>query len=245
MMNNEDTNYIELTPLEKQIDQLLGKSAFYIQTYRAIDAMNVLQRAQELAEGEKVKSQVRAAIYRNMGQAQFQSGKIEDAMNCFIHSFETCDDNNDKAAVAGLIAGYYLQEGKTLEAQDYADKALSLAKAPELMAHPYQIKGGIAIEEGDYSKALELMNMAAEKAEEAHCLTDLAMIIMDMSVVFVKMGRLETALSEIYRAERYVKECRNWDLYLRCAIRRAKIMYKMGRDEEAKQLVCALEEHKG
>ena len=104
--------------------------------------------------------------------------------------------------------------------------------------------GGIAIEDGDYPKGLELMNKAAEKAEQAHCLTELAMIIMDISVIFSKMGRLETALSEIYRAERYVKECRNWDLYLRCAIRRAKILYRMGRDEEAKKLVCALEEHK-
>lgn len=234
----------ELTPVEKEIDVLLGKSAFYLQTYRAIDALNVLQQAREMAETNEVNSQIRAVIYRNMGQAQFQSGKFDDAMSNFILSYETFEDENDKAAAAGLIADYYLQAGKCEEAHGYANKALGLAKAPELMAHPYQIMGGIAIEEGDYPKALELMNKAAEKAEEAHCITDLAMIIMDISVIFVKMGKLETALSEMFRAERYVKECRNWDLYLRCAIRRAKVLYKMGRDEEAKKLVCALEEHK-
>ena len=81
-------------------------------------------------------------------------------------------------------------------------------------------------------------------AEQAHCLTDLAMIIMDMSALFVKMGKLETALSEVYRAERYIKESHNFDLFLRCAIRRAKILYKMGRDEDAKNLIVTLDEQK-
>lgn len=234
----------DLTLIEKQIDQLLGQSAFYLQTYRALDALTVLQKAQALADGAEVRPPIRAVIYRNMGQALFQTGRFNDAMGFFIRSYDTFEDDNDKAAAAGLIAGYYLQEGKKQDAQEYADKAIKLARAPELMAHPYQIMGGIAIEEGNYPKALELMNKAAEKAEQAHCLTDLAMIIMDISVIFVKIGKLETALSEIYRAERYVKECRNWDLYLRCAIRRAKILYKMGKDEDAKNLVCALEEQK-
>lgn len=234
----------DLTLIEKQIDQLLGQSAFYLQTYRALDALTVLQKAQALADGAEVRPPIRAVIYRNMGQALFQTGRVNDAMGFFIRSFETFEGDNDKAAAAGLIARYYLQEGKKQDAQEYVDKAIKLAEAPELMAHPYQIMGGIAIEEGNYPKALELMNKAAEKAEQAHCLTDLAMIIMDISVIFVKIGKLETALSEIYRAERYVKECRNWDLYLRCAIRRAKILYKMGKDEDAKNLVCALEEQK-
>ena len=234
----------ELTLIERRIDQLLGKSSFYLQTYRAIDALTVLQQAQVLVNGNEVRTPIRAVMYRNMGQALFQTGRVNDAMGFFIRSFETFEGDNDKAAAAGLIADYYLQIGKKQEAQEYADKALKLAEAPELMSHPYQIMGGIAIEEGNYPKALELMTKAAERAEQAHCLTDLAMIIMDTSVIFVKMGRLETALSEIYRAERYVKECRNWDLYLRCAIRRAKILYKMGKDEEAKNLVCALEEQK-
>ena len=58
------------------------------------------------------------------------------------------------------------------------------------------------------------------------------------------MGLSETALSETYRAERYVKECRNLDLYTRCAIRRAKILFIMNRDEEARTLIMALDDQK-
>ena len=223
---------------------MLGKSCIYLQTYRAIDAENVLRQALNKAENNDVQWRVKAAVYRNMGQALFQMGRFDDAMRFFTQSYEVIEDDDEKAASAGLIAGYYLQEGKKHDALEYAEKALQTAKAPELMSRPYQIQGGVAIEDGDFPKALELMNKAAELAEESHCITDLAMIIMDISVVFMKMGRKETALSEIYRAERYVKECRNPDLYMRCAIRRAKILYAMGKDEEAKRIICALEEQK-
>lgn len=235
---------IELTPFEKEIDALLAKAGFYLQTYRAIDAESVLRQALDKVENNDVQWQVKAAVYRDMGQAQFQMGRFDAAIGFFARSYEVIEDGDEKASVAGLMAGYFLQEGKRQEALDYADKALKTAKAPELRSRPYQIQGGVALEEGDYHKALELMNKAAEQAEESHCITALAMILMDISVIFMKMGRNETALSEIYRAERYVKECRNLDLYIRCAIRRAKILYSMGKDEEAKKLICALEEQK-
>lgn len=235
---------IELNPLEKEIDKLLGKSNFYLQTYRAIDALNVLQQACELMTDKEVKWQVKAAIYRNLGQVYVEMGKKQDGINSFIRSYECIEDDNDKAAAAGLIAGYYHREGNKEKALEYANKALQTAKAPELLAQPYQIQGGVEILNENYAKAIELLTKAAEQAEKAHCLTDVAMFIMDISAVFVKMGKLETALSEIYRAERYVKECRNLDIYVRCAIRRAKILYLMGKDEEAKKLVMALDNQK-
>lgn len=241
MMENKR---IELTPIEEEIDTLLAKSGFYLQTYRAIDALNVLRQALSLVEINAVKWQVKAAVYRNMGQALYQQGQFDEAMRFFILSYDVLEDGNDKAAAADVIAGYYFQADNNSAAMEYAEKALATVTAPELKSRPYHIQGAIALKEGDFPKALELMNKAAELAEESHGITDLAMIIMDISVVFMKMGRKETALSEIYRAERYVKECHNLDLYMRCAIRRAKILYSMGKDEEAKKLVCALEEQK-
>ena len=65
-----------------------------------------------------------------------------------------------------------------------------------------------------------------------------------MAAVYYEMGKLEIALSEMFRAERYAKESRNLDLMFRFVVRRAKIMYKMGKDEEAKKLIMALDEQK-
>ena len=235
---------IVLSPIEKEIAELLGKTGFYLQTYRSLDALNLLQQAEGKMEGNEIQSPIKAAVYRLMADCQIQMGKMEEGIKYLIQCYECTENGDNKAAAAGLISSYYLQLDKKEEAFDYAEKALATANAPELKSRPYQIQGAIAGDEGDYLKAIELMTKAAEMAEQAHCLTDLAMIIMDMSVLFVKMGKLETALSEVYRAERYIKESHNFDLFQRCAIRRAKILYKMGRDEDAKNLIVTLDEQK-
>lgn len=53
---------IERTPTEKEIDCLLGKSGFYLQTYRAIDAENVLKQALNKTANNDVQWQLKAAV---------------------------------------------------------------------------------------------------------------------------------------------------------------------------------------
>lgn len=235
---------IELSPLDQEINALLSKSVYYIQTYRAIDALNVLSEAQRMMNGQSVHWRIRTAVLKNTGQAYIQSGQLEKGLAYFAQSYEIIEDGVDKAVAAGLLAGYFLRDGKLEEAMKWADKALETVKVADLMIAPYQIKGGIAAAQGDYPKAIELLNQAAAYAEEAHCLTDLAMIISDLAAVYYEMGRMEIALSEMFRAERYAKESRNLDLMFRFVVRRAKIMYKMGKDEEAKALIMTLDEQK-
>ena len=43
---------LELAPVEKDIDSLLRKSGFYLQTYRGIEALNVLTKAHRMMEGQ-------------------------------------------------------------------------------------------------------------------------------------------------------------------------------------------------
>lgn len=239
-----ESNNKELTTLESEINELLKKSGFYLQKCRALDALAVLQKAFILVENNDVQWRIKAAVFSNMGHALSQQGKFDESMSFFIRSYEIIEDGNDKAFVANIIARNYLQNNRLKEASDYADKALNIVTAPELKSAPYQIKGGVAAINGDYPKAIELLNKAAELAEQSHCIIDLSMIIMDLSTFFLKMGRKETALSEIYRAERYAKESHCLDLYMRCAVRRAHILYMMGKDTEAKKLIISLDEQK-
>ena len=235
---------IDLTPLEQKINALIFKAGYFIQTYRALDALNVLADAHRKMDGQEVHWRVRTAVLKNTGQAYIQLGQFEKGLACFAQSYDTIEDENEKAGAAAHLAGYYLRDGRMDEAMKWAEKALETATDPDLKAGPYQIKGGIAVEEGDYPKAIELLNKAAAYAEESHCMTDLATIISDLATVFMLMGKMETALSEMFRAERYAKESRNLDLMFRFVVRRAKIMYKMGKDEEAKALIMTLDEQK-
>ena len=170
---------IELNPLEKEVDLLLRKSGYYLQTYRGIDALNVLTKAHKMMDGQGVKWQVRTAVLKNTGQAYIQLGGFEKALACFAEAYDLTENGDDKAAAAGHLAGYFLRDGRLDEAMKWADKALETVTEKELMAGPYQIKGGISAAKGDYPKAIEMLNIAAEYAEESHCLTDLAMIISD------------------------------------------------------------------
>ena len=240
-MNDE---IIDLTPLEQKINALIFKAGYFIQTYRALDALNVLAEAHRKMDGQEVHWRVRTAVLKNTGQAYIQLGQFEKGLACFAQSYDITEDENEKAGTAAHLAGYFLRDGRLDEAMKWAEKALETATDPDLKAGPYQIKGGIAVEKGDYPKAIELLNKAAAYAEESHCLTDLATIISDLATVFMLMGKLETALSEMFRAERYAKESRNLDLMFRFVVRRAKIMYKMGKDEEAKALIMTLDEQK-
>ena len=235
---------IELTPLDQKVNALLYKAGYNLHTYRAIDALNVLMEAHRMMEGQSVHWRVRTAVLKNTGQAYIQLRQYEKGVACFAQSYDIIEDGDDKAAAAGHLAGCFLRDGRFEEAMKWADKALETVTEKELMAGPYQIKGGIAAAQGDYPKAIELLNQAAAYAEEAHCLTDLAMAISDLAAVYNEMGRMEIALSEMFRAERYAKESRNLDLMFRFVVRRAKIMYKMGKDEEAKTLIMTLDEQK-
>ena len=240
-MNDE---IIDLTPLEQKINALIFKAGYFIQTYRALDALNVLAEAHRKMDGQEVHWRVRTAVLKNTGQAYIQLGQFEKGLACFAQSYDIIEDENEKAGAAAHLAGYFLRDGRLDEAMKWAEKALETATYPDLKAGPYQIKGGIAVEEGDYPKAIEQLNKAAAYAEKSHCLTDLATIISDLATVFMLMGKLETALSEMFRAERYAKESRNLDLMFRFAVRRAKLMYKMGKDGEAKALIMTLDDQK-
>lgn len=241
MDNTINNKQIDLSPAEKQIDEILQQSAFYLQTYRAIDAIRVLDIAQNLISNNNVRWQLKSPVFSNVGNAYIQMGKLQDGIEYLIKAYECNEDGNNKAAFAITIASYYYRSGDKKKALEYADKGMETATALELKAAGCHIQGAVAAIENDNPKAIELFNKAVELSERAHCLSDMAMYILDISAVYLKMGFPETALSETYRAERYIKECRNLDLYTRCAIRRAKILFLMNRDEEARTLVMALD----
>lgn len=233
---------IDLSPAEKQIYEILQQSAFYLQSYRAIEAIRVLDIAQNIISKNNVRWQLKSPVFSNVGNAYIQMGNLQDGIEYLIKAYDCNEDGNKKAAIAITIASYYYRSGDKKKALEFADNGIETATALELKAACFHIQGAVAANEKDFSNAIELFNKAVELAEQTHCLSDMAMYILEIATVYLQMGLNETALSETYRAERYVKECRNLDLYTRCAIRRAKILFIMNREEEARTLIMALDD---
>lgn len=68
---------IDLTALDQKINALVNKAGYYLQTYRAIDALNVLAEAHKMMEGQEVHWRVKTAVLKNTGQAYIQLGNLE------------------------------------------------------------------------------------------------------------------------------------------------------------------------
>ena len=94
---------IDLTAIDQKINALLYKAGYYLQTYRAIDALNVLAEAHRMMDGQEVHWRVRTAVLKNTGQAYIQMGQFENGLGCFAQSYDIIDDGDDKAAAAGLL----------------------------------------------------------------------------------------------------------------------------------------------
>lgn len=125
---------IELTQLDQKINALLNKAGYYLQTYRAIDALNVLSEACQMMDGQNVHWRVRTAVLKNFGQTYIKLGEFEKGLACFAQSYDIIEDGDDKAAAASNLAWYFLRDGRLEEAMRWADKALETVTEPDLMA---------------------------------------------------------------------------------------------------------------
>ena len=63
---------IDLTALDQKINALVYKAGYYLQTYRAIDALNVLAKAHKMMEGQEAHWRVRTAVLKNTGGTEGQ-----------------------------------------------------------------------------------------------------------------------------------------------------------------------------
>ena len=63
-----------------------------------------------------------------------------------------------------------------------------------------------------------------------------------LAEVLFQMGLKNNALSELVRTEMYAKRTRQLQQYLRVLIKKAQLLYRMGRKDEAEQVVLTIPE---
>ena len=95
---------IDLTAIDQKINALLYKAGYYLQTYRAIDALNVLAGAHRMMDGQEVHWRVRTAVLKNTGQAYIQLGQFENGLGCFAQSYDIIEECQRDRSVASASA---------------------------------------------------------------------------------------------------------------------------------------------
>lgn len=139
-------------------------------------------------------------------------------------------------------------KGREKEVIKYCDDAVMYAEMVDgedaFKTEPMRMRAIIAFESGDDDSAIQYISECLRYAESANLPVEKAVGFSLRSKVFERQGKLQLALDDLYRAERYVKESHDYNHYCRIAIQRLALMYKMGYDEQAKQATIAIAKDK-
>lgn len=192
---------------------------------------------------ERIPADIRADYFCKRADIEWRMQKMEWAIASMSYAYSLAEDAHNKGVYACNLADFYFKVGKISESIAYCDKALMSTDEVDVQIRAKHFKGRAICFSGnvsDLNESIRILNEAAEEAEKGMFYTELALIIMDLSNVFVKMGMIDTAITELYRAEGYMRKNNNLDLYTRLCVKRAQLLYEQGCDEEAKKLILDL-----
>jgi len=141
------------------------------------------------------------------------------------------------------LATNALQRNLFDEANQYVEKCEGLLSENTPNAWcVYYLKGKVQLKKGDQKAALEEFTSSAKEANRMHLpYGEIAATIYVAEVLF-QLGLKHNALSEIVRIEMYAKRTRQLQQYLRVLIKKAQLLYRMGRKDEAEQVVLTIPE---
>lgn len=168
-------------------------------------------------------------------------GDMESSLSMYKKAAEVTTDPRQQSRCLCLMAEISHRLKQTDEAIKYCNMAIDSASestgSEEFKITPLCIKGRIAFQANNYDSAIKYYNEAARIAEELHLPVELAATILNIAKLFDLIGKNEIAMNEMLRAERYAKEAHDYNLQCRVVIQRVNLLYKMGKDEIAKQVI--------
>lgn len=224
----------EITQFYDQIDQCLrcGKT---------IEAKNILDRLSFIPSVTDLPAELIKFFYRFNFEVK---GRLDDGtfIDDGLKSLEYIDNDDEKALTYYQCACYLLQKGKIAEAEKYSLLCDKLANSDEMKMDAKKMLGRTESYKKNYDEALKNFNEAAYYAEESHNERSLCLIILEIADIFEKKGFPEIAISEISRAETHAKASTILDLYLRCAVKKAKLLYELGRNDDAQKVIMSIPE---
>lgn len=142
---------------------------------------------------------------------------------------------------------FYIK-GRETEVIKYCDDAIKYAnmvdKQDAFKTEPMRYKAIVAFESGDDDLAMHFINECMRFADDANLPVEKAVSCSLRAKIFERKGKLQLALDDLLRAERYVKEDHDYNHYCRIAIQRVALMFKMGLDEQAKEVILAIAKDK-
>lgn len=234
--------------IEEQLFILLHKAEDQLIFHNYSYSESLLQQAQLLLSES---TEIGAKLHHNDIAARLEMArqKPQEALAWMEDSLRLSQEPLVLSRVSFMAAQCLFQiKGREKEVIKYCDDAVMYAEMVDgedaFKTEPMRMRAIIAFESGDDDSAIQYISECLRYAESANLPVEKAVGFSLRSKVFERQGKLQLALDDLYRAERYVKESHDYNHYCRIAIQRLALMYKMGYDEQAKQATIAIAKDK-
>lgn len=169
--------------------------------------------------------------------------KLFKSAECFQYgkmAAEIISDCSQKAKVYYNLSMYSMQ----LNNLDFSRRYIQLAEScmnPIDKALILHSKARLMQKENKYEDAIGAFCEAAYEAEQINQTRLLVHIILDMAESWEQIGKYEIALNEIEKATKIARDTHDFNFYLRTVVKKVKLLYKLGNDAAARQLLLTIQ----
>jgi len=222
----------------------MGEITQFMQNGQFIEAKReLLKIKQEIDADTQAPADLRSDICYKLYHIAWINHDKESAFKYAEEAAALHPDNNAKVQVYGNIAMNALQTEQLDDASAFVEKGINLLSTTTPTAwYLYLIRGKIQLHKGDLTKALEDFTQSASEADRMHMPHGEIAATICIAETLFRQGMANSALMEIIRMEQYARKTTLLQQYLRVLIKKAQFLYRMGRDEEAKQVILTIPE---
>ena len=154
-----------------------------------------------------------------------------------VFALEYCSDLQLRCNIYHNMATYALQLKDYDKADECIQKCLDSAIYDTLKANPLMLRARMLFLKQQYNQALEVYTEAAMYAEQCHQLAVSVFISWGIANVLEALGLLQSAISELTRAEQWCEDLRRLDLRVRTSVLKSQILIKTGDIDTAMKII--------
>ena len=222
---------------ENELAEMLGRVQQMRNLGNLIEADVLLGKMKTLATSIKGMDNVKFNMHISAMEVGWAIRHDIAALEDGVSALEYCSDLQLRCNIYHNMATYALQLKDYDKADECIQKCLDSAIYDTLKANPLMLRARMLFLKQQYNQALEVYTEAAMYAEQCHQLAVSVFISWGIANVLEVLGLLQSAISELTRAEQWCEDLRRLDLRVRTSVLKSQILIKTGDIDTAMKII--------
>lgn len=222
---------------ENELAEMLGKVLQMRNMGNLIEADVLLRKMKVIAASIKGMDGVKFNMYLSAMEVGWALRHDISALKDGLSALKHCSDLQTRCNIYHNMVTYALQANDYDKADEYVQKCIDSAIYDFLKPAPLMLKGRMLFLKQQYNQALEAYTEAAMYAEQCHQLALSIFISWGIANVLEALGLLQSAISELTRAEQLCEDLRRLDLRVRTSVLQSQLLIKAGNIDTAMKVI--------